>query len=80
MRTGRNRRSGFGIFGNGVFAKGTKNINIGLVLWRSCMTATARDIIFRIDVETLAYNIVANLLKRSNEGRNSGILVTIAVF
>lgn len=44
------------------------------------MTATARDITFRIDVETLAYNIVANLLKPSNEGRNSGILVTIAVF
>jgi hypothetical protein len=80
METGRNRRSGFGIFGNGVFARGTKNINLGLVLWRSCMTATARDITFRIDVETLAYNIVANLLKRSNEGRNSGILVTIAVF
>jgi hypothetical protein len=80
MGTGRNRRSDFGIFGNGVFAKGTKNINLGLVLRRSCMTATARDITFRIDVETLAYNIVANLLKRSNEGRNSGILVTIAVF
>jgi len=79
MGTERNRRSGFGIFGNGVFAKGTKNINLGLVLWR-CMTATARDITFRIDVETLAYNIVADLLKRSNEGRNSGILVTIAVF
>ena len=80
MGTGRNRRSGFGIFGNRVFAKGTKNINLSLVLWRSCMTATARGTTFRIDIETLAYNIVANLLKRSNEGRNSGILVTMAVF
>jgi len=31
------------------------------------MTATARDITYRIDVETLAYNIVANLLRPSNE-------------
>ena len=44
------------------------------------MTATARDITLRIDAEALVYNIVANLLERSNEGRNSGILVTIAVF
>jgi len=71
---------GFRHFWEWSLREGTKNINLSLVWWRSCMTATARDITFRIDAEALVYNIAANLLKRSNEGRNSGILVTIAVF
>ena len=71
---------GFRHFWEWSLHEGTKNINPSLVLWRSCMTATARDITLGIDAEALVYNIVANLLKRSNEGRNLGILVTIAVF